>query len=529
MPEFDLILHGGDVIDGTGAPRQRADVGIQGDRIAAVGQLDPTRALSTVDARGRIVAPGCVDVHNHSDGWLVKERHFLPKTSQGITTEVIMADGISYAPLAAETATEWMFYLRSLNGLSQTDYRGWKSIADYLRLIDGHSAQNVIAHLPYANARALAIGWRRAPPDDSETRIIQAEVKRAMEAGAVGISTGLDYVAQSFSTTEELVSACQAMAPYRGLYVTHVRYKKGVLDGVKEAVEIGQRAGVAVHISHLKASTAAASEELLDYVDRVAVHEVDFSFDVYPYFPGSTMLHFLLPYEVWEDGPLGVVRKLADPAVRRRFAVLLDEMRVDVDHLHLAWVASKANSQYHGVTIAEYARAVDRSPAEAICDLLIDENLAALAVFRTADEAQADSLVEPFLKHEKFMLGSDGIYFPDGIVHPRVYGSVPRLLGPLVRDRKLFSLEEAVRKSSGHAAERFGLVDRGVVRAGAFADLFVFDAHTIQDNATYSDPHNLASGIDTVIVNGRIILAAREPVGAREAGQPGRALGYGAS
>ena len=526
MAEFDLIIHGGTIIDGLGTPRRRGDVGIRGDRIVAIGALNTASSAAAVNATGRIVAPGCIDVHNHSDGWLLKQPHFLPKISQGITTEVIMADGISYAPVSPDTAIEWIHYLRSIDALTVPEYSGWETIADYMQCIDGRSAQNAIAQIPYANVRTLVMGWGREVPDDVQMRLIQAEVRRGMEEGAAGISTGIDYVAQSFSTTDELVSACQAMAEYGGLYVTHVRYKKGLIEGIREAVDIGKRAGVAVHISHLKSDTAELSEKVLEYIDRVAVNEVDFSFDVYPYHPGSTMLHALLPYEVWEEGPLRVVPKLLDPRVRRLVAASLPDAG-SLEGIRLAWVASKENSQYHGLSVAEYVRLTGKDSADAICDLLIEENLAVLGVFWSGGEDENDdTLVDPFLQHDRFMLGSDGIYYPDGIVHPRVYGSVPRLLGPLVRDRRLFSLEEAVRKASGYPAERFGLTDRGILRNEAFADLFVFDPDTIHDMATYSDPHQLAAGIDTVIVNGRIVFMSGEAVYANEANQPGRALLY---
>ncbi|MCH2209693.1 MAG: D-aminoacylase [Fuerstiella sp.] len=526
MAEFDTVIHGGTIIDGSGAPGLRGDLGINGDRISRIGSLDASSGDVAIDAAGQMIAPGCVDVHNHSDGWLLREPHFLPKISQGVTTEVIMADGISYAPVAAETTPEWIHYLRSINALTIPEYTGWETIAEYMQCLDGHTAQNAIAHIPYANVRTLIMGWRRDPADDVQKQMIQAEVRRGMEDGAVGISTGIDYVAQSFCTTDEIVSACQAMAEYNGLYVTHVRYKKGLIEGIQEAVEIGKRAGVAVHISHLKARTPELAEQVLDYIDRVAVNEVDFSFDVYPYLPGSTMLHSLLPYDVWEDGPLRVLPKLAEPRVRRLVAATMASLG-DLDGVRLAWCASKENSQYQGLTVGEYVRHTGKSAADAVCDLLMEENLAVLAVFGPGTSDQdVDSVVDPFLQHDRFMLGSDGIYYPDGVVHPRVYGSVPRLLGPLVRERKLFTLEDAVRKAAGYPAERFGLTDRGLLREGAFADLFVFNPDTIRDTATYTDPHQIAEGIDTVMINGQLVLSAGAAVGAEQQDQPGRALRY---
>jgi N-acyl-D-amino-acid deacylase len=521
---LDLLIQGGTVIDGSGAARRTADVAIAQDRIVAVGPLaaDAPAARRTLDARGLVVAPGFVDVHTHSDGWLLKIPHLAPKTSQGFTTEVLMSDGISYAPVTPENYRDWFVYLRALDGLQQEDYQGWRTIGDYLALLDRRTVQNVVAQIPYANLRVLAAGWRRGPLDDTQLSVMRHEVEQAMDAGAVGISTGLDYIAECFSTTDELVEVCAAMAPWRGLYVTHVRYKRGTLRGVQEAVEIGKRAGVPVHISHLKAGSPAEADEILQYVDRVAVHEVDFSFDIYPYLPGSTMLNHLLPYEVWEEGPLEACAKLRDPAVRQRLEALLARFPVPPDKITLAWTSTKSNALYQGSTLAQIAARTGRRPAEALCDLLIDENLAALSVLHTGD----DAWIEPFLKHSKFMLGSDGIYFADGQVHPRVYGSAPRILGPLVRERKLFSLEAAVHKLSGIPAQRFGLVDRGEIRPRAFADLVLFDPQTVADRATYENPHQFSIGIEHVIVNGVEIFAQGKPINIAGPELPGRALRF---
>jgi len=517
---LDLIIRNGVIIDGAKTPRYQADLGIQGDRIVQIDNLAEAEAHTTIDAAGKMVAPGFVDVHNHSDAWLLKTPHLFAKTSQGFTTEVIMADGISYAPVNAQTANEWIYYLRALNGLRFEEYSGWESIAEYMALLDGTNVQNSITHIPYANLRTLACGFGRANPDDYQMRQIITEVERGMEAGAVGLSTGMDYVAQQFSTTTEIVEACRPMAAQQGLYVSHVRYKQGTLRAIQEAVEIGKRAGVPVHISHFKGGSPAEIDALLTYVDRVAVNEVSFSFDVYPYMPGSTMLNYLLPYEAWEDGPLGVVAKLRDPAIRARFAY--DLQFTPLDETYIAWVPSKENSIYQGKSVAEYVQATGRPAADALINLLTEENLAVLLVFHQGD----DRLVEPFLQHPCYMMGSDGIYHADGGIHPRQYGSATRLIGPCVRDRKIFSLEEAVYKLSGHPAQRFGLKERGVLRPGNFADLVIFDAATVTDRATYLDPHQPSNGIEHVVVNGRPIVYAGQAVANLSLPLPGRALKF---
>ncbi len=521
---YDSIIEKGVIIDGSRTPRFQGDIGIRGDRITALGDLSAAQSAQRIDAANKIVAPGFVDVHNHSDGWLLKTENFLPKTMQGFTTEVIMADGISYAPVDADTRAHWIYYMRALNGLQQNDYQGWESLADYMQLLDGRTAQNAITHIPYAHLRSMACGWDRRVVDDVQMEEICRGVERGMAEGAVGLSTGLDYISECFATTDELVEVCRAMSAQKGLYVTHVRYKKGTLTAVEEAVEIGRRANVPVHISHFKGTTQQQIDELLTYVDEVAVNEVDFSFDVYPYLPGSTMLNYMLPYEVWEDGPLGVLNKLNDPGIRQRFARSLAHYTNPLHMINIAWLPGSDNARFIGRTLGEYVEESGAQPADALCDLLIEENLAVLLVFHHGD----DALVHDFLAHEKYMMGSDGIYFPNGAVHPRIYGSAARILGPCVRDHKLFSLEDAVYKLSSYPAERFGLSERGKIAEGYYADLVVFDADTVEDRATYQDPHQYSVGVEQVLVNGVPVIHNGDANEDLTAPYPGRYLKFNA-
>jgi N-acyl-D-amino-acid deacylase len=517
---FELLIRGGMVIDGTRRPRFQGDVGVTSGQIVAIGDLSAADAQSVINANGKIVAPGFIDLHTHSDGWLLKTPHLTAKTTQGFTTEVLMPDGISYAPVKQHNAAEWIFYLRSLNALRQDEYRDWESLADYLALLDHGNVQNSAVQIPYANVRVNACGWGRQVPDDYQMREILAAIRQGMDEGAAGLSTGLDYISECFATTDELVEACTALVPRSGLYVTHMRYKKGLLPALREAVEIGRRAGVAVHISHFKAPDAEEAERVLEYVDKVARHEVDFSFDVYPYQPGSTMLNFLLPNEIWEDGPLAVLPKLRQKEFRARFAAGLAAYDLDLDKIHIAWTLSKENSCHQGKLLSDYVAEMQLPAEEALCNLLIEERLAVLLVFNQGD----DRLVHPFLSHDLYLMGTDGIYFEDGVIHPRMYGSSARLLGPCVRDYKLFSLEDAVYKLTSGPAKRFGLTDRGIIQTGAHADLVVFDADTVADLATYTDPHQFSVGIEQVIVNGVPVIKDGTPVEGLEAPYPGRAL-----
>ena len=520
---FDIVIKNGTVIDGTGRKRLRADVGVRGDTIAAVGKLDSAETAHTIDATDKIVAPGFIDVHTHADGWLLKHPNFASKTAQGFTTEIIMADGISYAPVNRHTVHDWLYYMRTLNGLQFEDYEGWESVADYMALLDGRTAQNVATHVPYANVRTLACGFGSKAPDDTQMGMISAEIHTAMQAGAVGLSSGLDYIVQCHASTAELTEACRAIAPYDGLYVTHIRYKKGIIPALAEAVQIARDAGVKLHVSHLKGGAQGqknVDDVLINYIDNVASQEVDFTFDVYPYQPSSTMLHSLFPYEIWEDGPLGVAQKLRDPVVQTRTAASLQKL--DLANTFIAWVPSKANSVYLGQSLQEYVDAVGLPPVEAFVNLLIEENLAVLLVFRLGD----DELVQPYLAHPKFVLGSDGIFQPGGVVHPRQFGSATRMIGRLVRDAKLFTLEEAIYKMTAFPAQRFGLQKRGVLGEGNFADITIFDPATVNDPADYANPQQHSVGVEHVLVNGAPIVTHGQPILEFSKQPPGRALSY---
>ena len=520
---IDLILRGGTVVDGTGKAALAADVAVAAGRIIGVGDYSAEAAGKIVDVSGKVVAPGFIDVHVHTDGWLRKFPNFEVKTRQGYTTEILMADGISYAPMSSETASEWLFYLRTLNGLEEKDYSGWKSIANYMSAFENNCAQNTGTHIPYSNVRSLFCGFQAAPPTANELSKIQNVIREGMEQGAVGLSTGLEYLGQTYATVDELVSACKAVKPFGGIYVTHIRYPIGMLPALKEAVEIGRKAGVRVHISHLKSIDPNTADQIFEYFETQEVKDVELTFDVYPYAASSTMLSYLLPYGCWNRGAFAALDVMeASKPLRAEF-----ESNLAVEspsQAYVAWLPSEKNRSYIGRPLKDYITESGLSASDALLRLLREENLQVLLVFRRG----IDTPVNRFVSHSRAMLGSDGVYQPGGAVHPRMFGSVARMLGPLVRDEKALSLPEAVKKMTSFSAERFGLKHRGRIEAGYFADLTVFDPSTISDRATYDNPTEPSIGVEHVITNGKLIVENAKPVSMKNGEWPGRYLKYNA-
>ena len=498
---YDIILRGGSLVDGTGSPAIQADVAINHNRIAEIGNLADAPATSEIDVSGLVVSPGFIDTHNHSDGWVTQTSGQECKIAQGITTELLMSDGISYAPVNDDTWREWIYYLHSLDGLNMHQYGGWHSLQEYMNFAASRSHQNIITQVPYANVRSLACGWSRNRVDDVQMRAIQREIRVGMEQGATGVSTGLDYVLQCFSDTDELAEACSVLNDFNGIYVTHVRYKKGLIPAINEAIEICTRAGCRLHISHLKGHDPYPPEVVLGRLEEAANDGLDIAFDVYPYQCGSTMLNYLLPYTVWEDGPTAAMKHITAPSFEREFEQILDDYRLDLDKVIIAWTALNDFESSWGQTLNEYVESTGKSTGRALIDLLIDNNLAVLCVVDEGD----DHHVHPYLQHPMCMFGTDAIEMPNGKVHPRAFGSSARMIGRMVRDEKLFSLEEAVRKMTSFPAEWFGIEKRGQLKKDWFADLVVFDEQTVIDNATYESPRQNPDGIRLSIVNGAVV------------------------
>jgi N-acyl-D-amino-acid deacylase len=518
---FDLVLAGGRVVDGTGSPWFRADVGVQEGRIAAVGALERVETRRRLDVTDRVVSPGFVDTHVHADLALLADPLHEPAIRQGVTTYLLGQDGVAMAPASPATLAYMRRYTAGFSGRFEGPDR-WASVAEYLGRFDRRTAVNVACLVPNGNVRMEVMGLETRPPTPDELARMRAVVRRGMEEGAVGLSSGLDYIPSRYADTAELAELCRELAPFGGVYVTHMRgyAPDTVLGAMDEVFRIAREAGVPALISHFN----SRADLVLPHLDRARAGGLDVAFDLYGYLAGSTILGMVaLPPWVQEGGADATLARLGDPAVRARLrGEGLAGSRGPLEQVRLGYVEAPAYRAYEGLTLTEAAgRATGRSGLEAlvdfVCDVLIASGLAVGCVVPHQQRTEAD--VQALMRHPAMMGGSDGI-FAGGRPHPRGWGCFARYLGHYVREARAWTLEEAVQHLAAHPARRLGLLDRGLIRPGMAADLVVFDPERIADRATYADGRQPATGVDHVLVNGEPVLLD----GQRTPALPGRAL-----
>jgi N-acyl-D-amino-acid deacylase len=526
---LDLKLAGGTVLDGTGAPARRADVGVRGDRIESVGDLAQERAGRTLDVTGLTVTPGFIDIHSHSDWRLWGNRRAESKIRQGVTTEVVGNCGFSPAPVSDEFRGEMRgFALYVPEGMDFS----WSSTRDYLRHYEDEGvALNVMQLIGHGTLRLAAMGFARRPPTAREQATMERLMDESMADGAAGLATGLIYAPGSYAATDEIVGiARRAGGPRRGFYASHIRGEGAtLLDAVREAIQVGREAGLPVQVSHIKAAGRphwGRVKDALALVDAARAEGLDVRADVYPYTASSTSLRTLMPDWVLEGGIEAMLGRLTDPASRARIRTEISggagilSRGIGWEDVMIANAPARPDAQ--GRRVSEIAAARGQDPLDAAFDLLADEAGRGSVILFQLDEAD----FRRALAHPQVMIGSDGSSLAvEGVMgagkpHPRNYGTFPRVLGHYARDEKLISLPEAVRKMTGLPADRLGLADRGVLRAGARADVVAFDAARIIDRATYEEPHRYAAGVSHVLVNGRVVVEGGEHTGAL----PGRVL-----
>ena len=535
----DLLITGGTLVDGTGAPGRPGSVVVDGERLRLLDPdaAEPSHVGRRIDATGRVVAPGFIDLHSHGGLVILEDPRHEPKVRQGVTTEVVGVDGNSFAPFvrAADLAA-FVEFDGGLDGplfLDPDGFRGgsgfdWSDVASYLALYDGAVSVNIATLVGNSALRIAALGWDALPADGAAIDRMRAQLRDAMAEGAVGLSSGLDYPPGSFATTEELTALAEEAGRAGGFYHTHVRYQLGdrYLDPFREAIDIGRVSGAPAHLTHFyhRESAPGPAGPLLDLVDGARANGLDVTFDTYPSEWASTRLTIQLPGWVQAGGPAKLKERLADRSVRDRlraeFAVRGATLTGPSGwaDIRLGGFRRRDLLRWESRTLAEVMSEMGVDAVDAICDLLLAEDL---GVNQVTSGPWAETL-RPFVAHPAGMVGTDST-FVGRKPSPRTYGSYPRILGQFVRDETLLSMEEAIRKMTGAAAARLGLRERGLLRNGMLADIVVFDPATVRSNATYDDPRRFPDGIEHVIVNGVIVVDGGVHTGAT----PGRGIRLG--
>ena len=493
---FDLVIRGGTVYDGTGAPGTRADVAVTGDRIAAVGAV-AGRGAAELDAAGLAVSPGFIDVHTHDDFAVLLDPEMPFKVMQGVTSDVVGNCGSGVVPYRSALAR----FGRLSPGATPPE---WAGFAGYLaRVAEAGPSLNVAVLIGHGSLRAGAMGLEPRKPGADEMRQMRGWVREGVEAGAVGLSTGLIYEPGRYAATEEIVELARAMGGDGGLYATHMRNEAaGLLDAVTEAIRIGEEGGVAVQISHHKASGRenwGRVRDSLGLIEAARGRGLDVTADQYPYAAGSTSFHAVVQNGAFRSDSPGGLGTLGPEQV--------------------LIASAPKHPEYEGLTLAALVERWAAPVDEAAARLLREEGEACFVVVFSMDEAD----VRTVMAHPTTMIGSDGVPAAGSKPHPRLYGCFPRVLGHYVREARVLDLPTALHRMTGMPAAKFRLTDRGVLRPGAFADLVVFDPAGIRDTATYDDPRRFPEGIRAVYVNGTAVARDGRHTGAR----PGRPLRRG--
>jgi N-acyl-D-aspartate/D-glutamate deacylase len=508
--EFDLLIRNGRILDGTGNPSFVNDVGLRDGKVAAIGMLGNARAARVIDASGLAVAPGFIDIHNHSDDTILQDGDAQSMVRQGVTS-LIFGEGGSAAPSAE-----------------------WKDFAGYFAELKRRGAStNIGSYIGSSTVWTMVHGARAGPASADELNRMRGLVREAMEQGALGVASSLSGPPGVWIDTDTLVAMCEAAAPYGGIYSTHIRTEgEGVFKAVSEALEIGRRARIPVDIIHLKIAEHKLWGKMPELVSLIAAARAQGQLveaNVYPYRAGQNNLSSIIPPWAHEGGAAAMIQRLKDPALRPRLeSEILNGIPGSDWYNHytatggwegmlLVTLRHPKYKQFEGKRMSEVIKAAGKPPLDVLFELLTENGGSVPTVyFHHAEEDMRYALKQPFVS-----IGSDGSAVKTegplaaGHPHPRYYGTFPRVLGRYVREEKLISLEEAVRKMTSANAAKVRIYDRGLLRPGQWADVTVFNPETIIDNATFEKPHQYATGVEYVIVNGKIVVDQGRHTGAR--------------
>ncbi len=517
-----VVLRGGTVVDGTGEPARRADVGIEGDRIVSVAPN--LRGHVEIDCGDLVVCPGFLDTHSHSDLHVFAEPELGMKLRQGVTTELLGQDGISVAPVRREHVAITRRFLSGLDGDPPAAPWDWTSVGDYLRALEKAGPSLDLGYLvPHGALRTFAMGPLDREPTAAELSVMEKELERALAEGAYGLSTGLIYAPCCYAKTAELVALGRVLARAGDVpIVVHMRSESdAILEALDEMIGVSRASGCKLHISHFKIAgryNVAKADLVLQRIDAARASGVRLTCDQYPYAAGSTLLGAILPPWAHDGGADMTVKRLGDPSARARIrGEMLEEHACAWDNfwkwtgpagITISQIPSGRRAELLGKSLERAARDAGHSdPLEMALDLLRDEELGVGMVSHSQDEA----VVERFLALPYVNVCTDALL--GGRPHPRAYGTYPRILGRYVRERRTLSVEEAVRKMTSLAARTFGLANVGVLSVGMRANVVAFDPKTVRDTATFEEPIAFPEGVEHVVVGGQHVVARREPLG----------------
>jgi len=510
---YDILLLNGTIVDGTGNPWYKADIGIRGDRIAAIGSLRNATAPTIVDVSGQIVSPGFIDMLGQSEFRLLVDGRAMSKISQGITTE-ITGEGGSAAPMNERTLAGMKSWMQRYNiRIDWTDFEGY-----FRRLEKSKAAVNLATFVGASQVREYVVGLDDRAPTAAELAEMMQLVRTAMQQGAIGLSTSLIYAPATFAKTEELIGLASAAREFGGIYATHIRDEGDKeTQALFEAADIARADSIPVEIWHLKVAGKQNWGKMVSVINLINQHRsqgIDMTADVYPYPASATSLSSRIPSWAHDGGDVKLLERLIDPTTRKRIRDEVLGMTPGTDNSFAATgpegilIASVSNSelkQYEGRRLSEIAKEWKTNPVDAMIDFLVKDSLRTGGIFFSMNEEDVQMAVaQPWTS----FCTDGGVYATDGPLstgkpHPRAYGTFPRILGRYVREAKLLPLEDAIRKMTSLPAQRVGLKERGILKTGFYADVVVFDPTTVIDKATFENPHQYSVGIHLVLVNGQ--------------------------
>jgi N-acyl-D-amino-acid deacylase len=512
LMRYDLIIKNGIIIDGSGAPPFKADIGIVGDTIHSVKDLSGAEAESFINAKDLVVAPGFIDIHNHSDISIFEVPTADNYVLQGVTTIVIGNCGSSPAPLTDINRSEYIDMIKKVHPDVNIT---WSRFSEYLKALEElRPSINIAPLVGHGAVRSAVLGYEDVRSNDRDLEAMKELIREAMKAGAFGMSTGLIYVPSMFGDTKEIIELSKVVASFGGLYATHMRNEGiGLVDSIIETLTIGLGSGAGVEISHLKASGRPSWGKVnvaLDLISEYASRGYDVSADAYPYEASSTSLTVVLPKKLREGSSEEIIKRLSDPAVMKELkerlgSAAIEERFILWSDIMIAY--SLKHKEFEGLRITQIAERLGLDPVEATIRLLLDDELSTQMILFGMREEDVDKVIS----HPLVAVGSDESVEKYGVrkPHPRGYGTFPRIIAKYVREKKLLSLPEAVRKMTSLPARKLGLWDRGLIRPGFKADLVIFNYNMMTDTATYENPHSYPKGIMWVVLNGRVVAENR--------------------